>query len=143
MTREGRAPIKEKPHFEKKNIYEGAGGLWQPPLPTIQPQQQFFIFPCVKRKESKERWEWRLNLSLNIYIEIYIQLKGASVFLIFSLTFAKTTDVSVNQPEVVVVGLKWQPHTGVGTDLVPSRQSCIVRLLRDRDASDSLEREGA
>lgn len=42
----------------------------------ILPQQQFFIFPCVKRKESKERWEWRLNLSLNIYRNIYTVERG-------------------------------------------------------------------
>lgn len=115
----------------------------------ILPQQQFFIFPCVKRKESKERWEWRLNLSLNIYRNIYTVERGLRLLdFLFDIC---QNHWSVSQSAwsgwccIEMAASHWRRNWSWSVKI-----SCLVVFwvrfsvcLRDRIAFESLERENA
>lgn len=85
------------------------------------PQQQFFIFPCVKRKESKERWEWRLNLSLNIYRNIYTVERGLRLldflFDIFQNHWSVSQSAGSGCCRVEMAASRW-----------PRNRSCSVKI---------------
>lgn len=115
----------------------------------ILPQQQFFIFPCVKRKESKERWEWRLNLSLNIYRNIYTVERGLRLLdFLFDIC---QNHWSVSQSAwsgcccIDMAASHWRRNWSWSVKI-----SCLVVFwvpfsicLRGRIAFESLERENA
>lgn len=112
----------------------------------ILPQQQFFIFPCVKRKESKERWEWRLNLSLNIYRNIYTVEGGLRLldflFDIFQNHWSVSQSAWSGCCWIIMAASHRRRNWSCSVKI-----SCLVRFvpicLRGRIAFESLERENA